>query len=82
VTTTSTLPATSTSAAPATTSPASTTATTTTTPADLGLAWARIRAHGAFAGPDDQEMLDAAAGGPGLVAVGMDSPHDHWDAAA
>lgn len=36
-----------------------------------GVAWTRI-ADDALGGDDDQEMFDLVAGGPGLVAVGLD----------
>ena len=47
-----------------------------------GVAWARLSHDEAvFGGAGDQAMGWVAAGGPGLVAVGLDSSGGDWDAA-
>ena len=49
-----------------------------------GSSWSRVPHDGeVFGGLSDEEMLDVAAGGPGLVAVGVDRPnHTVWNVAA
>ncbi|GBE23505.1 MAG TPA: hypothetical protein ENH00_08070 [Actinobacteria bacterium] len=47
-----------------------------------GLTWTKVPADATvFGGQGDQHMVSVAAGGPGLVAVGMDSSGDGSDAA-
>jgi hypothetical protein len=47
-----------------------------------GLTWTRVPHDEAVFGGDDWQVLaSVVAGGPGLVAIGLDGPIDDWDAA-
>jgi len=47
-----------------------------------GLVWSRVpHDESVFGGPDYQRMFGVTAGGPGLVAVGIDGSGGDWDAA-
>jgi len=77
----------STTVAPTTVPPTTTVAPTTTGPTttgaadtDIGLEWAPVPEDEALFG--SAEVWSAAAGGPGLVAVGADTSGDDWVAAA
>jgi hypothetical protein len=48
-----------------------------------GITWSRVpHREEVFGGPGMQDMKDVAAGGPGLVAVGIDNPLGDWDSSA
>jgi len=47
-----------------------------------GMTWTRVpHNESVFGGPGNQQMLDVAVGGPGLIAVGYDNPSGDRDAA-
>lgn len=47
-----------------------------------GVVWSRVpHDEAVFGGAEDQKMTSVAAGGPGLVAVGVDAPGGDWNVA-